>query len=206
MVKDLTVRKQLAKIRATKAVKITAPSHVKLQMSQAKNTSVSHILCDFSGSMGGKKEGYLKDAIRDLHPKFPGTTLVGFASGEVDEFSIEDLDYLRTTGGTPMLQALEFAWATNARGMILITDGEPDGSKERILGTAMEYSHIPVNPIGIGDDRHDFDEEFLRELARITGGEFHNVKESDLRLLASTIETVLIGTDHGKGGGGAIIL
>jgi hypothetical protein len=206
MVKDVVVRKQLAKIRATKAVKIVAPSQVKLQMSQAKNTKISHLLCDFSGSMGGAKEGYLKDAIRDLHPKFPSTTLVGFASDEVDEFSIEDLDYLRTTGGTPMMKALQFAWHGGARGIILITDGEPDGSKESILGMAMEFSYIPINPIGIGDGRHDFDAEFLKELARITGGEFHDVKESDLRLLSSTIETVLIGADHGKGGGGAIIL
>ena len=104
------------------------------------------------------------------------------------------------------MQALQFAWHNGARGIILITDGEPDGSKEAILEMAMEYSHIPINPIGIGDGRYDFDAEFLRELARITGGEFHDVKESDLRFLTSTIETVLIGTDHGKGGGGAIIL
>ncbi|MHA2070146.1 MAG: hypothetical protein ACXABY_37745, partial [Candidatus Thorarchaeota archaeon] len=94
MVKDLTTRKQLEKIRATKATKIKAPTAVKLQMSAQKNTTITHMTCDFSGSMGGAKEGYLKDAIRDLHPKFPGTKLVGFASGEVDFFSYEDLDFL----------------------------------------------------------------------------------------------------------------
>jgi len=206
MVKDITTRKQLAKIRATKAVKIKAPSHVKLQMSMQKNTTITHMACDFSGSMGGNKEGYLKDAIRDLQPKFPHTKLIGFASGEVDFFSIEDLDYLRTAGGTPMMDALRFTWHDGARGIILITDGYPDGSEDAILGEAMEHSHIPINPVGIGEEGRDFNEHFLRELARITGGEYHNVKEGDLHLLAATIETVLIGTDHGKGGGGAIML
>jgi hypothetical protein len=206
MVKDVSTRKQLAKIRASKAVKVTAPASVKLQMNEMKNTSITHKVCDFSGSMGGDKEGYLKDAIRDLHPKFPNTRLVGFASGEVDFFAIEDLDYLRTQGGTPMMDALQFVWNDGARGIILITDGEPDGSKEAILGEAMERSHIPINPIGIGDGEHDFDEHFLRELARITGGEYNSVKEGELHLLAPTIEQVLIGSDHGKGGGGTILL
>jgi hypothetical protein len=206
MVKDVTVRKQLAKIRATKAIKVKAPANVKLHMSQAKNTTVTHMACDFSGSMGGNKEGYLKDAIRDLHPKFPNTKLVGFASGEVDFFAIEDLDYLTTQGGTPMLKALHLVWGDGARGMILITDGYPDGSEQQILDEAMEQSHIPINPVGIGEEGRDFNEQFLKELARITGGEYHNVKEGDLHLLAATIETVLIGEDHGKGGGGAILL
>lgn len=206
MVKDITTRKQLAKIRATKAVKVKAPSHVKLQMTAQKNTTVTHMACDFSGSMSGVKEGFLKDAIRDLYPKFPETALVGFASGEVDFFTYDDLDYLTTQGGTPMMQALRLCWGDGATGMILITDGRPDGPQHAILAEAMEHPNVPINPIGIGSEGDDFDEEFLRELARITGGEYHNVKEGDLHLLAPTLETILIGEDHGKGGGGAILL
>jgi hypothetical protein len=55
MVKDITTRKQLAKIRATKAVKIKAPTAVKLQMNAQKNTTITHMTCDFSGSMGGMR-------------------------------------------------------------------------------------------------------------------------------------------------------
>lgn len=206
MVKDITVRKQLAKIRANKPRKIMAPTTVKLQMQQAKNTTITHKLCDFSGSMGGRKEGYLKDAIRDLFPKFPSIKLVGFASGEVDFFHFEDLDYLETTGGTPMRDALHFAWNDGARGMILITDGYPDGSEDAILGDATEFAHVPINPVGIGEHGRDFNENFLRELARITGGQYQNVKENELHLLTPTLETLLLGADHGKKGGGTINL
>jgi len=205
MVKDLVTRKQLAKIRATKATKIHAPSHVKLRMSQKTSTNVTHIVSDYSGSMGGHKEGYLKDSIRDLHPKFPTVKHVGFASDEVDFYSIEDLDFLKTTGGTPMLKALHFTWNDGATGMILITDGEPDESKQVILNEANERRHIPINTIGIGKGKHDFDEEFLKELARITGGTYNNVQEDSLHLLAPTIETILIGQDHGKKTDGGVI-
>jgi Mg-chelatase subunit ChlD len=105
-----------------------------------------------------------------------------------------------------MLKALYFTWQDNARGIILITDGYPDEAEERILGEAMEHSHVPINPIGIGEEGRDFNEAFLRELARITGGEYHNVKEAELHLLAPTLEAILIGTDHGKKGGGTIQL
>ncbi len=206
MVKDVTTRQQLEKIRMSKAVKIKAPRAIKLRMDSQKNTTITHEVCDFSGSMGGKKEGYLKDSIRELHPKFPDVRLVGFACGEVDFFSFEDLDFLSTTGGTPMLKALRFVWDDNARGIILITDGEPDEPKEAILGEAMEHSNVPINTIGIGESGFDFDESFLRELARVTGGEYNNVAEGDLHLLAPTIEQLLIGSDHGKGGGGTIQL
>jgi hypothetical protein len=40
MVKDIVAKEALAKIRATKAVKIKAPTAVKLQMNAQKNTGL----------------------------------------------------------------------------------------------------------------------------------------------------------------------
>jgi len=103
-------------------------------------------------------------------------------------------------GGTPMRRALETAWqwtmhnAKQAR-FILLSDGCPtDSGTEDILRLAKEYSTIPIDTVGVGSTINSnawfpgYNPEFLRELSRITGGEFFEV--GSVKLLGETIKRI----------------
>jgi hypothetical protein len=79
---------------------------------------------------------------------------------------------LSAEGGTPLLSALQQAYAVEGVEVIfLVSDGKPtDAAAARILGMLPQLDrsrNIVVNTVGIGPDQ---DQELLCELARRTGG------------------------------------
>ena len=81
-------------------------------------------------------------------------------------------------GSTPMRQALHEAWdwvSLHAKGarFVMLSDGEPDDSKDVILTDAREHTNIPIDTIGIGSNSgFSYDPTFLLNLSQITGGIF----------------------------------
>jgi len=108
-------------------------------------------------------------------------------------------------GSTYLMSGLRMAWnwiKNQDKGVriILISDGEPtDASKEMILELSKINSSIPIDTVGIGDNKmlYGYDPVFLRELSRITGGIFceaHSIKQlSNVIFKLSPAERPLLG-------------
>lgn len=98
-------------------------------------------------------------------------------------------------GGTPMLPTLKEGWAwlkghAEMGRIILITDGLPNegGTPEEVLREAPGHG-VPIDCVGVPGTGYrvggnltypsfgEYDPEFLRELSRLTGGEFTEVTE-----------------------------
>ena len=98
-------------------------------------------------------------------------------------------------GSTPMTEGLETAWrwvkehASNAR-FIMLSDGEPDGSKDEILDLVKFNKSIPIDTVAIGTNKgyDSYDPEFLRKISELTGGIF--VEAYSVKALTDTILTL----------------
>uniref|UniRef100_A0A6M3IGU7 Putative von Willebrand factor A domain-containing protein n=1 Tax=viral metagenome TaxID=1070528 RepID=A0A6M3IGU7_9ZZZZ len=138
---------------------------------QLKTQSV--ILGDVSGSMNGDKLTALKTTLQAVWS--PGMRALIFGS-EVYEIEQTDISLLSTMGQTSMGECLQEAWGMSVSHMILITDGEPtDWSKAEILHEAERMKEVKIDTIGISEQskyHDDYDPDFLRKLASITGGCF----------------------------------
>ena len=137
-------------------------------------TTRTLILADISGSMSGEKMRGLKDALNNTLT--PGVECIGFEDN-MWEIAQADVDHLYSMGGTHMLEALHNAWEKGSSHMVLITDGEPtDANEEQILQEVRLHKEIPIDTIGLGDQGcRNYNPEFLRRIAEITGGRFTDV-------------------------------
>jgi len=165
------------------------------------------ILLDSSGSMSGMVETVPKNTVawkalqQELTPNLSGWNhgLISFGRSvgflippTTDTSALVSCDKPHASGGTPMLRALTIAWdwigahANQAR-LVLLSDGCPtDASTESILSFAKDHASIPIDTVGIGSvDSYSYDEAFLKELSRITGGMF--CRAHSIKMLATTI-------------------
>lgn len=157
-----------------------------------------YILSDISGSMSGDKIVELRRALKKVYR--PGVVMLAFSS-IVYSVTEADIDKLEEQGSTNMLAALNEAWCTNPRHIILLTDGHPDGGATTILQAATHHTDIPIDTIGIADQYgRDYDPHFLAELARLTGGKFTDCnKPIQLTYIISNLLLEIGGTDKTEG-------
>jgi len=140
-----------------------------------------------------------RDAIEHLMSRRPSLRCIVFGS-DVQEVTIEDIPNLDARGSTHMGDALDLAWSTEPDKIVLATDGEPtDRTKMEILREAEEVG-IMICTLGIGTGDRDFDEHFLQELARVTGGTYDRIGDdlSALMQLELKIENLLEYNPRGK--------
>lgn len=211
MTKELQkVKKSLSKLKKKSPAKLKRNGALKIHLAQAKANPNDILLYDCSGSMSGDKMDMGKEACLHLMSRRPSLRTFLFGS-QVNEVTIEDLQYAQAGGSTHMYEALRRAYDGYPDKIVLATDGEPtDRSKSEILRMAAEQE-IPVCTLGIGTGEYDFDEEFLQELARVTGGTYDRVGDNieALLQLELKIETLLEYKPRGKKpspSGGAIQL
>jgi len=211
MTKELQeVKKSLRKLKKKPVAKLKRNGAIKIHLAQAKANPKDILLYDGSGSMHGEKMDMGKEACLHLMSRRPSLRTFIFSS-TVNEVTIEDVSYAQAQGSTHMLEALQRAYRTSPDKIVLATDGEPtDSSKSEILRYAAEQE-IPICTLGIGTGDYDFDEEFLQELARVTGGTYDKVGDNieALLQLELKIENLLEYKPGGKApspGGGVIEL
>jgi len=133
------------------------------------------LLADISGSMNGEKMRGLKDALSTVWK--PGIQGIAF-NHELFELVEQDIQFLGASGTTAMLEALQEAWSRNPSHMILLTDGQPSNGTKEILQEVSHHTDIPIDTVGIGEyGGFGYDADFLREVARMTGGRFTDVGE-----------------------------
>lgn len=96
---------------------------------------------------------------------------------------------MRLGGGTDMVEALKFVKVVDDTGIqiIMISDGEPNDENET-LRVAKTFK-TKISTIYIGPENGD-GRQFLQQLARATGGEFH--KSNAPGLLKESVETLLL--------------
>lgn len=202
MTKDLQeTKKSLSKLKKKTPVKLKRNGALKLYQTKAKAHTDDRLLYDRSGSMHGEKMDMGKDAIQHLMSRRPSLRCIVFGS-DVLEITIEDIHYMEARGSTHMYEALCIAWDSNPDKIVLATDGEPtDRTKQEILREAAEHEGVPICTLGIGTgDGRDFDEHFLQELARVTGGTYDRIGAdlSSLMQLEMKIENLLEYKPRGK--------
>ena len=201
--KDLILRKQRMALlqKKTPKVKLSGLAKYKMHSQLTKRRSATysnmHWLLDISGSMKGEKIWQLIETVEYLLPKYPNVKLYSFES-RVNAITEDRVPHLIAGGGTHMLEALSVAWACNADGILLVTDGDPtDSPKGYILEEAQRHSQIPIHTIGIGER---YDKEFLDALSDATGGNAAECSTQDLNLLTDKFEEVLQIEDKNGGG------
>lgn len=100
------------------------------------------------------------------------------------------LSSLMPDGGTPMLGAVEMGinalmqYDEGLLRLVVISDGQPDESKDRILelvSTAFNEYGIVIDSIGIGSKdgyRHSLDSDFMSSVAKLGGGVYTEITDS----------------------------
>lgn len=158
-------------------------------------TAIKRVLVfDASGSMYGYKITEVRRMLTELWQ--PHLDAVVFNSDVYLLDAKSDIADLDATGGTAMLEALNEVWAHSYKHIILGTDGHPDSGPQPILNAAMHHTDIPIDTIGIGEHGGGgYDPDFLRELARITGGRFTDCGEP-IRL-TSIVQDLLLNPPKG---------
>ncbi|XP_023573310.1 von Willebrand factor A domain-containing protein 3B isoform X2 [Octodon degus] len=176
-----------------------------------------YVLIDTSHSMKSKLD-VVKDKIIRLmqeqlkyKSKFNFVTFDGQAVAwrdklvEINEDHLEQAESwireIKVGSSTNTLQALQMAFADQETQVIyLLTDGRPDQPPEMVIDQVKAFQKIPVYTISF--NYHDeLANDFLKELASVTGGKFHSYRFSckdpfpeeaaqngDLRLLLQEVE------------------
>ena len=168
---DLTTKANgLLAQQSIKGRKVTLQDLKKAKLPQSRLGDI-YIVCDISGSMSGNKLQSLQHTLMQVYK--PGIKVLAF-SDDVYELDETDFRSLSTMGGTGLMLALDETWNVSPRHIILITDGEPtDAQPNEIIHEATRHSDIPIDTIGVSEyGRRGYDPDFLRELARVTGGKF----------------------------------
>jgi len=172
---------------------------LKKQTSSLTNAAIKvAIACDISGSMSGYKITEVRRMLKEVHQ--PHIDAIAF-NDDVYLMEPGDFSTLSASGGTAMLACLQELWQHTYKHIILMTDGEPtDGgwgnSKPAILTEAAKHTDTPIDTIGIGEHGGGgYDPDFLRELARITGGRFSDCGEPIQ--LTSIVQNLLLNPPKG---------
>jgi len=199
MNKDLTIKHQIAKLKAN-GRKVKLPSTLKHKLTINSNRGKGIVFClDFSGSMYGQKIDHLKQATLNLIEKYPEARIVKFSDYHATEILPEDIHHHQPTSTTPMLEGLMLAWGMSPTHIILVTDGKPTDAHPNEIVQEAEMREVKISCLGIGEGYYDFDEQFLKQLAAVTGGEYGKVGEEELLKLEQTMENLLLTQDAGKG-------
>lgn len=175
---NLTKKEQdlIAKQKLERQNRMTLKTLAKASRSPVKYEKTV-ILGDISGSMAGYKMHELKRCLAEVWG--PGLEGIVFGS-ELWTIEESDIPKLDTAGDTHLFEALCVAWDEHYTHIVLLTDGEPtDECEEEILRVVAErHTDVPIDTVGIGQHGHsDYNPEFLRKLAELTGGRFTDCGE-----------------------------
>lgn len=151
------------------------------------------LLADISGSMTGGKMRELIDALSSVwNPDMQGVAF----NHQLYELTEDDIPFMKSSGTTAMLDALNEAWSRKPKHIILMTDGYPDGGTEEVLGAVRFNTGTPIDTVGIADSAGcGYDPKFLWEIASLTGGRFIDVNEP--LELTQTLQFLLTYTPDG---------
>jgi len=155
------------------------------------------VMLDLSSSMSHRQANGVtrfdkaKDALADIQKAFPGRcVLITFADRARMELGGVPS---RPSGMTNVYAALEVAKQFDGLDtkFYLISDGEPNcTSKEEIFAAAEEFTD-PINCIFIGEDHDRAGQQFMSQLAALTGGK--NTGRVEPALLGQTIKLLITG-------------
>lgn len=135
------------------------------------------LLADISGSMRGEKMDHLKKALNQVWQGREGLKCICFES-ELWEIDKPDIATLSARGTTQMWAALKEAWTRKPEHVILMTDGIPDEPTLNILADVRAHKHVRIDTVGIDSQGlQDFDPDFLKQIADITGGKYNDVSQ-----------------------------
>lgn len=139
---------------------------------RAKQSTNVHLLIDVSSSMnekmrnGKSKIEGLREVVTDIQ-KQRKTQMIAFGGEGV--FTTTSVP--TPNGGTPLMEAIDFARAQNVGRLVAVSDGIPNDPVGALEAAKRFGGQIDVVYVG---DPGDGGEEFLKRLARETGGtEFH---------------------------------
>lgn len=187
------MRNQIQRVVPGSIEDVARKQGITLQDAFAANVKVM-VLCDTSSSMwaedarGGRARIDVADEeLARIQANHPGqVAVVSFSSQVV--YCPNGIPE-RQFAFTDMAAALEFALPADKAGIktILISDGEPD-SQSAALAAARKFT-LPLDTVFIGPEG-DPGAEFLRQLARLTRGNFGQSAEPGL--LADPVERLLL--------------
>lgn len=136
-------------------------------LSQRKSIEGLVLLLDCSGSMNAPFAGSTRfTAMVGALAHLPQVRKVWFNDHVSDTM-------LRPHGGTDLAAALRYVQGTNAKRILLISDGLPDDE-----GAALTVANVPVDVLFIGESGTD-GERFMRLLASTTGGNVVVITKAD---------------------------
>ncbi|KAM6180288.1 von Willebrand factor A domain-containing protein 3B [Erethizon dorsatum] len=151
-----------------------------------------YVLIDTSHSMKSKLDvvkdeiiGFMQEQLK-YKSKFNFVTFDGQAVAwrnklaDVNEDNLEQAESwireIKVGSSTNTLQALQMAFADHETQVIyLLTDGRPDQPHEMVIEQVKAFQKIPVYTISFNYN-DELANDFLRELASVTGGKFHSYK------------------------------
>jgi hypothetical protein len=148
------------------------------------------ILADCSGSMREiavkrqTREGMLRQALSDLWPVLTGAKLIGF-NGQC-EVVASPASLPQSYGTTDLAQAIRTAKGATA--ILVISDGQPNDMHEAYA--AAKECGCPISVLFVGNPDDDMAIQFMKELAKRTGGK---CEAKDLRKLASPLKETIKG-------------
>jgi hypothetical protein len=148
------------------------------------------LILDRSGSMGETLEGGQRkiDALRNLVVDLRREA--DFEQIVFDHDANFQEEIPEPGGSTALHSALELALTRkNARRYVLITDGYPD-SRERALQVARELP-APLDIFYVGPPQDKDAQEFLKQLAEATKGQYGAADLSELKMLAGKVKLAL---------------
>lgn len=155
-------------------------------------TSGLAILADCSGSMfepaaGGKtRYQVLMKALTDLWPELSGATLYGFSYEATQVAHPSKLP--DPSGGTYLAEAIKCAAMKFLTGVVVISDGIPQCKGSAL--TEARKLHVPFSTLFVGDPKDTLAVDFMKQLARTTGGKS---EAKDLKNLASPLVNTIRG-------------
>ncbi|XP_005400758.1 PREDICTED: von Willebrand factor A domain-containing protein 3B isoform X3 [Chinchilla lanigera] len=153
-----------------------------------------YVLIDTSHSMKSKLDmvkeriiGFMQEQLK-YKSKFNFVTFDGQAVAwrdklaEINEDTLEQAESwireIKVGSSTNTLQALQMAFADHETQVIyLLTDGRPDQPPEMVIDQVRAFQKIPVYTISFNYN-DELANDFLKELASVTGGKFHSYKFS----------------------------
>jgi hypothetical protein len=157
----------------------------------------SLLLVDVSGSMGdiissGENRGQRKiDALRKVVATLRETHPVPVAAFGLEGYggTVAMVDGIpEPQGMTPMHSAFDFGRREGATHLVLVTDGVPD-SRQMALDAARNFGGV-IDTFYIGDPDAE-GAEFLRQIAKLTGGSSNITDLGKPKQLASKIAGLL---------------
>jgi hypothetical protein len=158
-----------------------------------KATEQPMLLIDTSGSMAGRPEQQLREAVKQIQA---AGQIPMIAFGGPYDAQVRFVDTVPPAdGGTPLHTAISFAKEYGATRLVVISDGQPDLRDESMIQAKAFGGRIDVVYVGHAGDGGSL---FLEALAKATGG---TRLQGDLKMTKELAATVIGLLEDGSGTG-----